>query len=141
GAAPSMCSSAVGVEDCTGRCLKEDEMRWLIPCVLLFGCATDPPAVSSAGPFVASVTQEAEVCGNPHALHPGDWIRFERRVCAPLNAKSSVVRCEPREVERGEVVRVVDGRCAVVRLAAGVAVQPGDTWQPASAPVSAAQTR
>ena len=116
-------------------------MRLLIPLVLLAGCGTTSTTVATPGPSVESVTQEARVCGDARALHAGDWIAFQRRSCTPLNAKSSVVHCTVENVDRGEVIRVGDDRCAIVRVAAGVVVQPGDTWSPAGAQLSAAQTR
>jgi hypothetical protein len=70
--------------------------------------------------------QEAQVCGDAGALRAGQSIQFRRRVCAPLNAKSSVLRCAVEDVDRGEVVRVLDARCAVVRFAGGAGVQAGD---------------
>jgi hypothetical protein len=105
-------------------------MRLLGLFVCLAGCAT-----TAAGPVVTSVesvTQEAQICGDARALRAGDSIRFQRRTCKPLNAKSSVLRCGLEDVDRGEVIRVVDARCATVRVAAGVVVQPGDCISQAS---------
>jgi hypothetical protein len=92
---------------------------------LLAGCATAP--VAPDAPTVASVTQEVQVCGSARSFHVGEQVRFTRRECKPLSAKVVVLRCADEEVDRGEVVRVVDDRCAVVRVAAGGVVQPGDT--------------
>ena len=113
-------------------------MRLLGLFVLLAGCATTAATPAAS---VESVTQEAQICGDARSLHAGDSIRFQRRTCTPLNAKSSVLRCAVVDVERGEVIRVVDDRCAVVRVAAGVVVQPGDTWIASTAQLATAQPR
>ena len=116
-------------------------MRSLMCLLLLGGCAETAAPTAPSGPTVETVTQEAQVCGDVHALRAGDWIEFQRRVCATLNPKSSVLRCAIENVDRGEILRVVDARCAIVRVAAGIAIRPGDTWSPATPEATAAQTR
>jgi hypothetical protein len=107
-------------------------MKGIMLCLLWAGCAsagapsTDAPREPAAR--VQAVTRETQICGDAGALHAGDIVRFERPRCTPLNAKSAVVRCASAEIARAEVLRVVDARCAVVRLAADAAVQPGDRW-------------
>lgn len=113
--------------------------RWILPLVLT-GCATAGSGAPPA-PSVERVAQEAQVCGDTRSLRAGDSIQFQRRVCAPLNAKSSIVRCTVENVERGEVVRRVDERCAIVRVAGSFVMQPADTWVAASAPLTSSQPR
>jgi hypothetical protein len=91
----------------------------------LAGCATAAP-VAQVDRQIESVTQEVEVCGDADSPGVGQPVRFRRRSCAPLNAKSSVLHCAVADIARGEVIRVVDKRCAVVRVAGGVGVQAGD---------------
>jgi hypothetical protein len=67
-------------------------------------CAATPRP--PAGPVVERVTHVA----------------FQRRLCAALDAKRTVVRC------------------ALVRIDAVTRVQPGDTWSLARAPISARAT-
>lgn len=97
---------------------------------LLAGCATAP--VAPAAPTVASVTQEVQVCGEASSFHVGEQVRFTRRECKPLSAKVVVLRCADEEIDRGEIVRVVDDRCAVVRVAASSTVRRGDQLAAAS---------
>ncbi len=111
-------------------------MRFLIASVLLVGCATSP-GTAAAGPPAQSVSQEAQLCGDVRGLHAGDPVELQRRVCKTLTPKSAVIRCAMEDIDRAEVLRV-DGSCATVRVTAGVALQPGDTWAPANAQLSAA---
>ena len=114
-------------------------MRWVTMFVLLAGCAaTSPGVVTASGPSVESVTQEARVCGDVQSLHPGDWIQFRRRTCAPINAKNVVLRCTDEDIDRGQVVTLADARCAIVRLPAGVAIRSGDSWAPTTGQMAVA---
>jgi hypothetical protein len=96
----------------------------IVMCVA--GCAATP--VAPAPPAVVSVTQDVQICGAAGAFHLGEQVRFTRRACQTLSPKSSVLRCGDADVDRGEVVRLVDERCAAVRLAAGSAVRGSDQW-------------
>ncbi|HEX9101335.1 MAG TPA: hypothetical protein VF997_03990, partial [Polyangia bacterium] len=70
---------------------------------------------------LATVRDEAHVCldGGGAALAVGAAVQLVRASCAPLNAKSAVVRCTPVAVADGEIVRVGGDGCAEVRVRAG----------------------
>jgi hypothetical protein len=93
--------------------------------LLLSGCAAAQP--SSRGPVVSEVTRESQICfSQSGALREGEAVRFSRRVVGTLNAKSTVPTMHIEPGASGRVVRVVDDRCSIVRLALGEDVQAGD---------------
>jgi hypothetical protein len=94
--------------------------RWLLAMICLSGCASTTPELR--GP---RVTEEVRVCAPTDRFREGEAVRVMRRVCRPLSAKLVVQRCADEEVERGEIVHADEG-CAVVRVAADYAAQPGD---------------
>jgi hypothetical protein len=80
---------------------------------LLMGCTTLRPERP------ASTVADARLCLEAGALRAGQRIRVERRTCEGL-------ACTLDPVARGEVVRVVDERCAIVRVASSAPIRRGD---------------
>jgi hypothetical protein len=96
--------------------------------VLLLGCTTTRPE------RLTSTVAEARLCLEAGVLQPGQRFRVERRSCeGPA--------CTLDPVARGEVLRVVDDRCAIVRLASGVSIHRGDKLELSPTALSARAAR
>src|SRR5947209_2968374 len=92
------------------------------------GCASLPAARVENS--VVSATREIRICGDARAFDAGTGVRFVRHQCRPLSPKIVALRCADEEVARGEVVRTVDGSCALVRVAADSDVRRDDRAEP-----------
>jgi hypothetical protein len=100
-------------------------MKRLLGLVLVAGCAASAAPAPRA--TITVVRNDVhEVCLDGAAFRVGEPVRFVRSLCAPLNAKSSVVHCAAQPVATGEVLRVDGKGCAEVRVSAGAALQSGD---------------
>lgn len=94
------------------------------------GCAT---TMAPAGGVVAD-GREARLCVDDGALRVGQALRVERDVCRRDPQAPERVRCELEPVGAGAVVRLVDARCAVVRIDAATSIGRGDRISIVGAP-------
>ncbi len=103
-------------------------MRKLLAAMtLLAGCATVQPTPS--GPVVSSVSQELRICLDRGSLRGGQEVHFSRTVCKRTLPKTPLLSCIAQSTGTGEVIRLLEDGCALVRLPADSLVQPGDEAQ------------
>jgi len=100
----------------------------LFASLLQIGCTTTRPERT------ASTVAEARLCLEPGALQPGQRVRVERRTCEGLD-------CTVDPVARGEVVRLVGDRCAMVRIGMGAPIHRGDEVELSPPPPSTRASR
>jgi hypothetical protein len=91
--------------------------------IVLSGCA-----MVSAGsePRVVRVDVETQVCVDHVSLRAGQALSLHRRVCRERSPKNTTFVCADELVANAVVVRVIDDRCAVIRLPRDVEVQERD---------------
>ncbi len=92
--------------------------------LLMAACAATP--ARPAGPAVTVVSHEAQVCIDSGHLQPGAQVQFVRRVCRQRTPKVTILDCTAESIGSAQVVRLVDERCAIVRLPLDSQLQPGD---------------
>lgn len=97
-------------------------MKWLL-CLLVAGCATE--TAERPGPVVSEVVHEVRVCLDGGTLREGSRVTFSRRVCRG-NPKHVALDCRYAPIGTGQVVRVLDQRCALVEIADDGDVHSGD---------------
>jgi hypothetical protein len=99
-------------------------MKQSLLALLLAGCATTQS--TPAGPKVTVVGSDVQVCLDHGELHAGEQVQLVRRVCRPRTPKTTALECTSQPIAGGQVTRVLDAHCALVRLPTDSSVQPGD---------------
>jgi hypothetical protein len=109
------------LDRCTAIATQEVGMKGFVFVLALGGCAT---ALPSSRSNLGEAGLKAQLCVSDGALRAGQTIRVLRNVCSRDPHASSVCALEP--IGQGEVVRTVDERCAIVRIAMTTPAERGD---------------
>lgn len=99
-------------------------MNKLLVCVVLVGCA-ETAAPARSGPLITEVSHEVRVCQDGAAFREGGRVRFQRAICH-THPKLMTQRCLDLETGVGQVLRVLDDKCALVLVPADSDVRAGD---------------
>jgi hypothetical protein len=70
--------------------------------------------------------RQAQLCLDDGAPRPGQTLRVQRSVCRLDPHAPDRVRCSFEPIGRGEVVRAVDERCALVRITSAAVIRTSD---------------
>jgi hypothetical protein len=116
----------------------EEMMKRLLLALALSGCASTLPAVNAK----VATGHEAQLCLADGAPRAGQSLRVQRDVCRQDAHAPGRLVCAREQIGSGEVVRALDSRCAVVRIAANVTIGRGDIIEvPATISTTAVASR
>jgi hypothetical protein len=97
-------------------------MKQIVVVLALSGCASTLPS----GRSTFGKERQAQLCLDDGALRVGNALSVERNVCRRDPRAPDRVVCSDERIGTGEVVRVTDQRCAIVRLATTMTIERGD---------------
>jgi hypothetical protein len=106
-------------------------MKRFVLALAFSGCASTLPATSTS---ITTAGRQAQLCLDDGAPRAGQPLRVQRNVCRRDEHAPDRVVCALEPIGTGEVVRALDKRCAVVRIASDVTVGRGDVIELADAP-------